>query len=332
MGTLNDINNTNRMVNGLLGKEVPQPIDEQIVKKIIDTIKIKNNGSEYNVDVTVKLEKDYNLDDAWVVKDIKIHDIKDDDHKSVQITPDLKDAVECKIEQMNIDESDCLSEATLDFNRLYNFKRGIARFKKGKKHGLINKKGKVVAEAEYDRIYNFKNRRAKVRKDGKYGALDMEGKLIIPIEYSIEEVEDKLSKMRNKKKRKSPHLKQYRFKAGQMVDELKYEEELDEKYIKEMFNPKTIDKLESVIKLKEEGFSYALGALEAMLEQLVDEDKLNKYLDDVEAWKAKQEPSMVESEEDYEEKSNVVDDYADNPMDVVEENDETIQNPAKRQD
>ena len=60
---------------------------------------------------------------------------------------------------------------------------GLIIFKKNKKYGFINLKGKVIIEAIYEEVISFNEGLAKVKLNNKYGFINTKGQIVIPIEY-----------------------------------------------------------------------------------------------------------------------------------------------------
>lgn len=63
------------------------------------------------------------------------------------------------------------------------FSEGLIIYKKDKKYGFINLKGKVIIEAIYEEAVPFSEGLAKVKLNNKYGFINTKGQVIIPFEY-----------------------------------------------------------------------------------------------------------------------------------------------------
>ena len=70
-----------------------------------------------------------------------------------------------------------------EYQKIYEFKNGIAKVIKNNKFGYINAKGDVMIDPEYQKIYEFNNGIAKVIKNNKFGYINSNGKELLPCVY-----------------------------------------------------------------------------------------------------------------------------------------------------
>ena len=76
-----------------------------------------------------------------------------------------------------------LSEATKNYDKLYDFHEGLAKVCKNNKYGFIDKLGHEIIPCIYDEAEDFDFGVSIVTKGEKTGAINKYGKMVIPCKY-----------------------------------------------------------------------------------------------------------------------------------------------------
>lgn len=71
-----------------------------------------------------------------------------------------------------------------DYESVSNFSEGLARVKKGRKYGYINKTGQLIIACKYSFAFDFKEGVGIVQKTRRYGGINVLGKVVIPFHYT----------------------------------------------------------------------------------------------------------------------------------------------------
>ncbi len=174
-----------------------------IVVFMIAIKKLISNDTKENI--TAKTYFTVYLNNKWGVIDNNAHIIIEPVYDEMIIIPDHKKDVFICTENVNYEENtyetkvlNSKSKEILkeyhhvqaienydEYNNLW-YEKGILKFEKNGKYGLITLEGKIVLEAEYEKIEALKGTKDTIitTKEQKIGAVNTIGTQIVPIKYT----------------------------------------------------------------------------------------------------------------------------------------------------